>query len=389
MHLEFSNIPFFEPSNLFEPELAITAEPEFLKYKPKLVQLKDLWKEYNHFKNILLIGHGGSVTSFIGIYQTLPTDKNIQILSTVDPDFIQKIKLQFKPAETLVIAISKSGETITQIEIVLQFLNYPLLFITQKGTVLEQIGQKAKARIISHPSIGGRYTAFTEVALVPAAIAGLNAEKIFEGGQEMFTKFYQRNIALELAEIMFALENKGFVDVFMPFYSHELFSFQSLIVQLCHESFGKEGKGQTYFAHEAPESQHHTNQRFFGGRKNIAGLFIKLENFKNDLFTNVPTSMHSIAIKDGSLFELNKIPLSFAMHSEFKGTWEDAKIHGIPIVSLSLSSLSPKEIGSFIAFWQMFAVYSALLRNVDPFDQPQVESSKSISWNKRKDFKRE
>ena len=84
-----------------------------------------------------------------------------------------------------------------------------------------------------------------------------------------------------------------------------------------------------------------------------------------------------------SLFELNKMPLSFAIHSEFKGTWEDAKIHGIPIVALSLNTLGPKEIGAFIAFWQMFAIYSSLLRQVDPFDQPEVHLAAEARGNGR------
>lgn len=383
MELQFSNIPDFEPR-----ELDLPSDPAFLNYKPNFGLLKDLWKEYGHFKNILLIGHGGSVTTFIGMAEVLPSEKNIKILSTVDPDYIARLKKELHPAETIVIAISKSGETVTQIEELMQFLNYPLLFITEKGSTLEEIGNKVKAKIINHPAIGGRFTGLTEVSLIPAAIAGLDVENLYAGGREMHSKYKENNPALQLAQTMFELEKKGFVDVFMPFYSHGLFAFENLIVQLCHESFCKDGKGQTYFAHEAPESQHHTNQRFFGGRKNIAGLFISPDQFKHDLVTSVPTALHSVKIKDGDLFELNKMPLSFAMHAELRGTWEDAKIHDIPIVALSVGSLDSKEIGEFIAFWQMFAVYSAILRNVDPFDQPQVENSKQISWTKRKDFTR-
>jgi glucose-6-phosphate isomerase len=40
-----------------------------------------------------------------------------------------------------------------------------------------------------------------------------------------------------------------------------------------------------------------------------------------------------------------------------------------------------------MAFWQLYAVYSSLLRNVDPFDQPQVEGSKKISFDKRLQYK--
>lgn len=382
MNFTTANIPEFEPKELNLPD------PAFLAYRPDFPKLKALWKEYGHFQNILVIGHGGSITSFMGFYHVLPHQKNIRILSTVDPDYIERLKLELRPADTLVIAISKSGETVTQLEALMQFIKYPLLFITRKGSTLEQIGLKAGAKIISHPEISGRFTAFTEVGLAPAAICGINVEKLYEGAEQFYKNYRTGNIAMNAAQMMYALENKGFVDIYVPFYSHELFAFRNLIVQLCHESFCKDGLGQTYFAHEAPESQHHTNQRFFGGQKNAAGFFIALENFNSKLFTSIPAEMHSIPLKDSSLFELNKMPLSEAMRAEFKGTWEDAKIHDIPVVSLSVDALSPKEIGAFTAFWQLYAVYSSVLRGVDPFNQPEVEHSKQISWNKRKDFKR-
>lgn len=381
MDLSFANIPTFEDKKVELPDAA------FLSYKPDISGFKKYWQEYGSFKNILLIGNGGSVTGFLGIYQSLGTQKNIEVLSTTDPEYISKLKQRLKKHDTLVIAISKSGQTVTQIEALMHFLDYTLLLIAGQGSTLWQIGLKVNAKLVPHPDIGGRYTAFTEVSLIPAAICGIDVQALYAGAKNFYVKYEQENIAMRAAQILYYLEQNGIVDVFMPFYSHYLFPLSNLVVQLCHESFGKEGKGQTYFAHEAPESQHHTNQRFFGGRKNIAGFFMYSEHFRQDEPTIVPAQMHSIHIRDGSLFDLNKIPLSFSMHSEFSGTWEDAKIHGIPIISLALTILEPKEIGEFIAFWQLFAVYSSVLRGVDPFNQPQVENSKIISWKKRKDFK--
>ena len=58
----------------------------------------------------------------------------------------------------------------------------------------------------------------------------------------------------------------------------------------------------------------------------------------------------------------------------------------IPCLALHVLSAEPAEVGAFVAFWQLFAVYSSLMRGVNPFDQPQVEESKKISWNKRLNF---
>jgi glucose-6-phosphate isomerase len=383
MNLEFFNIPKFEEKQIELPE------PAFLGVKPDFKKLKQIWQQFGAFQKILIIGHGGSVTSFLGMAQSLPTLKDVFFLSTVDPDYISELKKKLPEHETLVIAISKSGNNVTQIEAMLQFMKYPMLVITGPGTTMEQLAKKASITVLAHPEVGGRFTAFTEVGLVPAVICGMKVEEMYEGAKNFYIRYKDDNEAMRAAQVFYALEERGIVDVFMPFYSHALFGFQNLIVQLCHESFGKDGLGQTYFAHEAPESQHHTNQRFFGGRKNIAAFFLRTEEFEHDLVTDVPTSMHSVPLKDGDMHALHKMPLSYAFKSEFRGTFEEAKIQGIPLAALSIERVNARTIGEFIAFWQAYAVYSSVLRGVNPFDQPQVENSKQISWGKRKAFKQD
>ncbi|MBI3231610.1 MAG: hypothetical protein HYZ51_00835 [Candidatus Doudnabacteria bacterium] len=210
---------------------------------------------------------------------------------------------------------------------------------------------------------------------------------MFESGRE-FHHFYEKdNLAWRAASVFYQLEQKGYADVLMFFYSHALYPMSYPMIQLCHESFGKNGKGQTYFAHEGPEVQHHTTQRFFGGPKNIAGLFFTVENFLHPTQNTFPVSAHSLQIKGHHLFDLDKIPLEKALEYEWTANIEDARIQGIPVTHMSITGFDPEEIGRLSAFWQLFAVYSSVLRNVDPFDQPQVENSKSISFNKRLQYK--
>ena len=45
---------------------------------------------------------------------------------------------------------------------------------------------------------------------------------------------------------------------------------------------------------------------------------------------------------------------------------------------LSLDNLSASDVASVISLWQWTAVYSGILRGVNPFDQPAVENSKKI-----------
>jgi glucose-6-phosphate isomerase len=385
MNLDFYNCP--QPEKMDPDKLPET--PEFVDYKPDFEIIKKYAGEYRGYQNILILAHGGSITSFYGFYHALKyqAKKKAYFLSTVDPDYIWELKQKLKPDDTLVIAISKSGENTTQIEMLMQFTNFPLVIVTGKTSPLRAIAEKLKARVVLHPPIGGRYTGLTEVALLPAGIAGLDIEGLYGGAKKLYDLYAKDNPAWKLASVFYQLEQSGFVDVFMPFYSHNLFFISNLIVQLCHESFGKSGKGQTYFAHEAPESQHHTNQRFFGGRKNICGIFTGSETFLHPTVNVFPPAVHSLQMKGRALFDINKIPLEKSLNFELQGTLEDARINGIPVAHLSVAGFSPEEIGGLTAFWQLYAVYSSVLRDVNPFDQPQVENSKNISFNKRLQYK--
>ncbi|MCL5666976.1 MAG: hypothetical protein M1383_04375 [Patescibacteria group bacterium] len=400
MKLEFYNCPKPEEmpgKNNLSPTLPLKGEggaallekPEFVKYVPDLQKINKIASEHAQYQNILIIGHGGSVNPFYGLYEALKyqAKKQVFILNTVDPDYIFELKQKLQPENTLVIPISKSGETVTLMEALAQFLNYPLLFITGKSSPLRAIAEKIKAPTVFHPPIGGRYTGLTEVALLPLAIAGIGAEDVYQGAKNFYQLYEKDNLAWRAASTFWQLEQQGYVDVFMPFYSHNLFPFSNIIVQLCHESFGKAKKGQTYFAHEAPESQHHTNQRFFGGQKNIAGFFVGSNTFLHQASADYPPSLHSVQLKSHALFDISKIPLEKSMEFELQGTMEDARINGIPLAHLSISGFSSSEIGGLMAFWQLYAVYSSALRKVDPFDQPQVENSKKISFTKRLAFK--
>ncbi len=385
MKLEFYNCP--APGKMEDVRLPET--PEFVKYKPDFELLKKTAEEYKHYKNILIIAHGGSLTSFYGFYEALKYQckKNVYFLNTVDPDYIYELTHKLPKEDTLVVSVSKSGENTTHLEMTMRFSDYSMLVVTGKSSPLRALAEKLKLRIFNHPAIGGRYTGLTEVALLPAAIAGLDVEGLYKGAKKFYDLYSKENVAWQAASMFFQLEQKGYVDVFMPVYAHNLFPISSLIVQLCHESFGKDGKGQTYFAHEAPESQHHTNQRFFGGRKNICGFFMGSETFLHPTVNNYPTVAHSVQIKGHAVFDLNKIPLEKSLEFELQGTLEDARINGIPVVKLLIGGFLPEELGQLVAFWQLFAVYSSVLRNVNPFDQPQVENSKNISFNKRLAFK--
>ena len=385
MRINYYNCPSPEEMN---PK-ALPPKPAFVDYQPDFKLIDSYAEKYASYANLLIIAHGGSLTTFYGYYHVLKhqAKKKVYFLNTVDPDYIFELKQELSPQDTLVISISKSGENTTQLEMTMQFSDYPMLVVTGEKSPLRHAAEKLKLPIVMHPTIGGRYTGLTEVALLPAGIAGLDVRGLYSGAKVFYELYDKDNLAWKAASVFWQLEQKGYVDVYMPFYSHNLFFMNLLLIQLCHESFGKAGKGQTYFAHEAPESQHHTNQRFFGGQKNIAGFFVSSDAFLHPTINSYPVPVHSVQIKGHAMFDVDKIPLEKSLDAELVGTVEDARINGIPVANLALASFSAQELGQFVAFWQLYAIYSSVLRGVDPFDQPEVENSKQLSFTKRLAYK--
>src|SRR5581483_365548 len=122
-------------------DIKLSAEPAFLSYRPDVAEFKKIAAEFKNYKNILIVGNGGSLNTVIAFCEPLRESltKAVYYLNTVDPDYIFELKQKLKPAETLVIAISKSGETTTQIESLMQFAAYPMLMITGQSSSLRAI----------------------------------------------------------------------------------------------------------------------------------------------------------------------------------------------------------------------------------------------------------
>ncbi len=373
--------------------------PSFVTHKPDIRQFKKRLNKYNKFKNLIVIGNGGSVNNFYAFYEALK-DKNSKdfkaayILNTMEPDAINELKSICSKKDTLVIPISKSGNTIGMIESLMAFTDYTILAITGEEGSLNEIAKKEKWDIINHPKIGGRYSGRTSCGLVPSLFCSIDIDAINKGAIEMYRKCsprmpVEKNPALQLSSALYQLDKEGYTEVFCPVYSTKLMGMLSLIIQLIHESSGKDGKGQTIYGSLAPESQHHTNQRFFGGRKNVIGVFIRVDKHAdNKSKIKVSKGLAEIRIREGYLRDINELTFANALEFEYEGTRQDAIRKKIPHAVITLDKITPKTIGELLAFWQYVAVYSSVLRDVDPYDQPQVESSKAITFSLIRNFTR-
>ena len=145
---------------------------------------KDSWNKrtklnFNKYKNIILIGMGGSIMGSRAIYSFLSKriKKNFYFIDNFEHNKLKNIKKK----KNLNLVISKSGntlETIANSNIILKS-NAKNIFITEnKDNYLRSLAYKLKSEIIDHNNyIGGRYSVLSEVGMLPAMLMGLDVKK--------------------------------------------------------------------------------------------------------------------------------------------------------------------------------------------------------------------
>ncbi|MFB6291883.1 MAG: hypothetical protein ABEI58_00650 [Candidatus Nanohaloarchaea archaeon] len=361
--------------------------PEFAKYEPDLEKIREE-AENHEYENLVVIGNGGSITSFRAyLYAFLPeTDVDVRMVTTMDPDYLNRLSRELDPENTLVMPVSKSGETVGVLESLLYFMKreYDVFGVTGGGALKDILDARGYG-YMEHPDIGGRFSGATETALVPAAFAGMPVEEIRKGAEKMYEKLSpkkQYNPALNFASALYDAERNGYEQVFTGFYSTRMFGFYPLFVQLMHETVCKDGEGQTVFGDHGPEFQHHTNQRIFGGKENVLPVFFRTDTHEHEE-VQVPEDLKDIEVRGEKLGALNGRNLQDSLEAEYQGVKDALDEEGIPNLTVNVTELSHESAGMLLAFMQYVAVYSAWLREVEPFTQPDVERSKKIGFDER------
>lgn len=225
----------------------------------------------NRFENILVLGIGGSALGGLAVTEALlkpywnlltPEQRNglprIFFLDNIDPDSMNGLLDILDLKKTLVNVITKSGstaETMSQYMIIKDRLEKELgddyrrnivATTDKKVGVLRQLAdQEGYKTFVVPDDVGGRFSVFSAVGLVPFALVGLDIDQIMNGIKDMDLALkntdINQNIAAQGALIQYLLDTKKGknLSVMMP-YSSRLKYVSDWYVQLWAESLGKE-----------------------------------------------------------------------------------------------------------------------------------------------------
>ncbi len=334
----------------------------------------------------------GHAVPGVGLLRDPP---RLHFMDNLDPETFGTLLTRLPLATSRFVAISKSGgtgETLMQTAAVLTALKQAGLE-KRIGELFLGLSEPAKAGksnglrdllgayrvpFLDHdPGVGGRFSALTNVGLLPAAMLGLNIEAVRAGAAAALAPVLNKKPAADVpaavgAALSVSLARSKPIAVMMA-YADKLERFTRWYVQLWAESLGKGGKGTTPIGALGPVDQHSQLQLFIAGPR-------------DKLFTviTVATAGRGPRI-EADLAKLCGEPdfagktIGDLVAAQGRATAETLAKNGCPGRTLHIEKLDAASLGELLMHFMLETIIAARLLGVDAFDQPAVEEGKVLA----------
>jgi len=375
-------------------------------------------KEYasmvrSRFDNVLVLGIGGSALGGKAVTEALlkpywnllaPEQRNnfprIFFLDNIDPDQINGLLDILDLKRTLVNVITKSGstaETMSQFLIIKNRLAAELgeeeyrknvVATTDKQTgVLRQIAEQEGYKTFVVPDdVGGRFSVFSAVGLLPFALVGIDIDDITNGIKDMDLALkntdIHENIAAQNALIQYLMDTKKGknISVMMP-YSSRLQYVSDWYVQLWAESLGKDCDKNGNHVHVGPTpvkalgatDQHSQIQLYNEGPNDKIINFIRVEEFDTKL--EIPKIFEYTGIG-----YLGGKTVNDLINAEADATRVALADYSKPTVTITLPRIDGYHTAQLLYMLEVQTAIAGELYNVNAFNQPGVEQAKNYTY---------
>ncbi len=347
----------------------------------------------NPFQQILLIGIGGSALGPQLVAEAIGQDAKLPIhfFDNTDPAGMDAVIARLQALgliKTLVLVISKSGGTPEtrngMLEAKAAWENAGLDFgkhavaVTGVGSKLDQFAtqQNFIARFPMEDWVGGRTSVLSTVGLVPAALQGIDIDRLLEGAAAMDAETrkldVKTNAAMQLALAWHHASNgKGEKDMVVLPYKDSLVLFSKYLQQLIMESLGKEldldGKvvhqGLAVYGNKGSTDQHAYIQQLRDGVNNFFACFIEVRKGRDGASIKVDPGTTSADYLQGFL----------------RGTRKALHAAGRKSLTISIPEVTPFTLGLLIALFERAVSFYASLVNINAYHQPGVEAGKKAA----------
>jgi len=353
-------------------------------------------KSADQYQHLLVFGIGGSSLGAQALIESLKTNLwnrlsatkrkgylTVDFIDNLDPVMIRTILSRLKLNKTLFVVISKAGctiETIIPMLIAKEWTGENFykqcVFITSKDKgVLSELSQKHSVPVFPIPeNVGGRYSVFSPVGLLPAALCGVDLNEIKAGLIEADSLCHLQDIRANIAASIalcayFSYMASRNIFVLMP-YSTCMRRFVDWFIQLWAESTGKNQKGSTPLSAIGATDQHSQLQLFNEGPNDKLISFIKIYKHKRDL--TVPDfSGDNQNFRAYAGHKVGQI-LNIEMDATRRALTENKR----PNFTVTLPELNEFYISQLMYILEVATAITGNMLGINPFDQPGVELAK-------------
>jgi transaldolase/glucose-6-phosphate isomerase len=217
--------------------------------------------------DVIVLGMGGSSLApevFAQTFGVAPGHPRLRVLDSTHPEQVAYVAQSIDPQRTTFLVASKSGTTLETVSAYRFFWEATrgngdrFVAITDPDTPLEEmaIERGFLAAVTAPPDVGGRFSALTPFGLLPAALIGVDVERLLEAGAEV-----DWGEAVEMGE-EWADNARAGRDKLTCLTSPAIGAFPVWLEQLVAESLGKDGKGIVPVASE-PGLERYGDDRLF------------------------------------------------------------------------------------------------------------------------------
>ncbi|MEA3447579.1 MAG: glucose-6-phosphate isomerase [Bacteroidota bacterium] len=369
------------------PKTALKAIPGAYNEAIALMQDKDV---------VVCVGIGGSYLGARAVLQALskPFSKSSpEILFAghhLDADYHADLLHYLENKNFGVIVISKSGTT-TEPAIAFRLLTDLLkkqgkseqlkrhiIAITdaKKGALRNLTDELSLMSFVVPDDVGGRYSVFTPVGLVPLAVAGVDVKALVEGAKDMseeieYEQFPGKNPALRYAAFRKLMWDKKKNVEILTNTQPALSYVAEWWKQLFGESEGKAGKGLFPVSINLTTDLHSLGQYIQEGTPLMFETFLEIS--KPDKSLTIP---HDEANRDKLNYIADK-PVSYVNQQAAAGTYHAHKDGDVPVSRIVIDKNDAYNLGELLYFLEKACGMSAYALGVNPFNQPGVEAYKN------------
>ncbi len=345
------------------------------------------------FKRVLAIGIGGSALGPMFVADALGNPgadrMKMHFVENTDPNGIARLLAEVGDdlCETLCVVTSKSGKTpetrngmlliaAAYRKLGLQFEKHAVA-ITMRDSFLDRTAREDGwlERFPMFDWVGGRTSELSAVGLLPAALQGLDIDRLLAGAAacDKVTRVpkTRENPAALLALMWYAAtDGRGAKDMVVIPYKDRLLLFSRYLQQLIMESLGKRldrdgnvvEQGITVYGNKGSTDQHAYVQQLRDGVNNFFVVFIR------------------VLEAGGSGLEVDPgVTAGDYLNGFLMGTREALYENGRQSITISIPRVDAFSVGALIALFERAVGFYASLININAYHQPGVEAGKKAA----------